>query len=241
MKMTEKLLEETRMLNYSDRSIQRLIEKKNWKQLDEFDRIRQIYGFVRDGILFGYNADDSIPASKVLADGYGQCNTKATLLMTLLRACGIPCRVHGFAVDKRFQNGAATGFVYRLAPAQVFHSWAEVYFEGQWYALEGAIIDSEYLGSIQRQNRNCGGPFWGYAIAVKDLNAPPIGFDRNSTYIQSESITQDFGVYDSPDEMLKVHHQEYSGWKAFGFRHLGRHLMNRNVKRIRKGYIKPLA
>ena len=38
---------------------------------------------------------------KVLADGYGQCNTKGTLFMALLRACNIPCRVHGFTIDKK--------------------------------------------------------------------------------------------------------------------------------------------
>ena len=62
-----------------------------------------------------------------------------------------------------------------------------------------------------------------------------IDFDRNSTYIQSEGITQDFGIYDCPDDLLKEHHQEMSAAKAFLYRHPGRHLMNRNVKKIRKG------
>ena len=36
------------------------------------------YLFVRDRIIFGYNPDrDSIPASQVLRDGIGHCNTKA--------------------------------------------------------------------------------------------------------------------------------------------------------------------
>ena len=41
--------------------------------------IRDSYNYVRDDVLFGYNIDDGISASKVLADGYGQCNTKGTL------------------------------------------------------------------------------------------------------------------------------------------------------------------
>ena len=49
----------------------------------------------------------------------------------------------------------------------------------------------------------------------------------------SEGINQDFGVYDSPDDLLKVHHQEMSAIKAFLYKHFGRHLMNRNVKKIR--------
>ena len=112
----DRYLTETPMLDFSDASIQDLITQRGWQSLDEFERIRSIYNFVRDEILFGYNVDDNIPASKVLADGYGQCNTKGTLFMALLRGCGIPCRVHGFIIDKRLQKGAMTGLVYRLAP-----------------------------------------------------------------------------------------------------------------------------
>ena len=52
--------------------------------------------------------------------------------------------------------------------------------------------------------------------------------------IQSEGINQDFGAYDCPDELLKEHHQEISAFKAFVYRHIGRHLMNRNVRKIRE-------
>ena len=95
--------------------------------------------------------------------------------MALLRACNIPCRVHGFTIDKSLQKGAMTGFVYRNAPKSIFHSWVEINFENQ-----------------------------------------------------------DFGVYDCPDELLKEHHQEISAFKAFAYRHIGRHLMNRNVRKIRE-------
>ena len=229
----DRYLKETRMLNYSDERIQRLIKDRKWKNADEFKCLKAIYNFVRDEILFGYNVDDSILASQVLSDGYGQCNTKGTLFMALLRACGIPCRVHGFTVDKKLQKGAMTGFVYKSAPKNVFHSWVEVYFEEQWYELEAFILDKAYLTKLQEKNSDCIGAFCGYGVAVKDFKHPVIDFDRNNTYIQSKGINQDFGVYDSPDELLKEHHQEISGVKAFLYRNLGRHLMNRNVRRIR--------
>ena len=112
----DRYIQETNMLDYSDIRIQKLIQNRGWLELSDFDRIKAIYNYVRDEILFGYNIDDSIPASKVLADGYGQCNTKGTLFMALLRACNIPCRVHGFTIDKKLQKGAMTGLVYRSAP-----------------------------------------------------------------------------------------------------------------------------
>lgn len=183
--------------------------------------------------MFGYNIDDTVCASKVLADGYGQCNTKGTLFMALLRACNIPCRVHGFTIDKELQKGAMTGIVYKNAPRNVLHSWVEVYFEDTWYELEAFILDMQYLRKLQIKNSDCTGAFCGYGVAVKNFKNPVIDFDRNNTYIQSEGINQDFGVYDSPDDLLKEHHQEMSELRAFLYRNLGRHLMNRNVNKIR--------
>ena len=229
----EKYLRETKMLDYSSKNIQRLIQERNWNDIEVFERLKSIYNFVRDEILFGYNIDDNISASKVLADGYGQCNTKGTLFMALLRACNIPCRVHGFTIDKKLQKGAMTGIVYKNAPQNVFHSWVEVNFEDKWYELEAFILDMEYLRKLQRKNSHCTGAFCGYGVAVKDFKNPIIDFDRNNTYIQSEGINQDFGVYDSPDDLLKEHHQEMSVIKVLLYRNLGRHLMNRNVNKIR--------
>ena len=226
-------LQETGMLNYSAPAIQALIAARGWKNLGEFERIQAIYNFVRDEILFGYNTDDSIPASRVLADGFGQCNTKGTLFMALLRGCGIPCRVHGFTIDKRLQKGAMTGLVYRLAPRDVFHSWVEVYLDSTWYELEAFILDKPHLEKLQARFAGCTGAFCGYGAAVKDLQHPVIDFARNNTYIQSEGINGDFGVYDSPDQLLREHHQALSPAKAFIYRHLGRHLMNANVRRLR--------
>lgn len=221
------------MLDYSNENIQQLIQYRKWKQLDTFDCLREIYNYIRDEILFGYNVDDSIKASKVLSDGFGQCNTKGTLFMALLRACNIPCRVHGFTIDKKLQKGAMTGFGYKNAPQNIFHSWVEVYFQDKWYELEAFILDKLYLEKLQKINSNCTGAFCGYGVAVKDFRNPVIDFNRNNTYIQSEGINQDFGVYDCPDHLLKEHHQQMPPIKAFAYRHLGRHLMNRNVNKIR--------
>lgn len=230
----DKYLKETKMLNYSNANIQQLIRERRWKNINEFERLKSIYDFVRDEILFGYNIDDNVPASKVLADGYGQCNTKGTLFMALLRSCKIPCRIHGFTINKRLQKGAMTGLVYWSAPPNIFHSWVEIYFENQWIELEGFILDKSYLKKLQNQFPNCKGAFCGYGVAVKDFRNPTIDFNHNSTYIQSEGITQDFGVYDCPDDLLKEHHQQMSRLKGFAYRHIGRHFMNCNVRRVRQ-------
>ncbi len=234
MMQMDRYLMETRMLDFSDCRIQSLVNKKRWGELDEFHRIKTVYNYVRDEILFGYNIDDRIAASKVLSDGYGQCNTKGTLFMALLRAVKIPCRVHGFTIDKELQKGAMTGLIYENAPRNVLHSWVEVYYDNNWYELEGFILDKAYLEKLQKINKDCEGAFCGYGVAVKDFKNPVIDWNGNNTYIQSEGINQDFGVYDSPDELFGEHRQEMSGMMAFLYRNAGRHWMNKNVRDIRK-------
>lgn len=229
----EILLHETKMLDYNSPSVQRLIKQRQWLELNEFNKIKEIYNFVKDEIRFGYNVDDSVSASQVLKDGYGQCNTKGTLFMALLRGVGIPCRVHGFTIDKKLQKGAMTGFVYLNAPKNILHSWVEVFYQGSWYELEAFILDVEYLTKLQKIYSECNGAFCGYGVAVSDFKHPVIDWNANNTYIQSKGINQDFGIYNSPDELLREHHQEMSAFKNFLFRYLGRHLMNQNVKRIR--------
>lgn len=226
-------LQETALLNYSCSGIQDLMQRKGWKQLDDFHKIKEIYDFVRDEVLFGYNKCDNMTAEEVLKDGYGQCNTKAILFMALLRAAHIPCRIHGFTINKALQKGAMTGIVYKKAPKNVLHSWVEVFYDAQWYALEGLILDQQYLSNLQQKFKACSGAFCGYGMAVDDFKAPVIDWDVNNTYIQSKGINQDFGIFSSPDELFQAHRQEMSKAKEFLYKNLGRHLMNRNIKKIR--------
>lgn len=227
-------LKETRLLDYSHPSIQHLLAEHNWTALEPFERTKAIYLYTRDKVLFGYNAHDEISASLVLSDGYGQCNTKGILLMALLRGCGIPCRIHGFLIDKKLQKGAMPGIVYRHAPREILHSWVEVYLEGVWYDLEGVILDQAYLEKLQARYPNCTGIFCGYGVAVKDFRNPVIDFERNNTYIQREGIVRDLGIYDEPDDLLQAHGQNLGPCKGFLYRNFGRHWMNRNIHKIRK-------
>lgn len=231
----ENYLKETPMLDFSSPAMAALVEERGWRALSEYEKIRTIYGFVRDEILFGYNVSDGIPASRVLRDGYGQCNTKGTLFTALLRGVGVPCRVHGFTIDKKLQKGAMTGIVYKNAPQNIFHSWVEVFYDGTWRKLEGFILDKRYLTALQNKFSSCDGPFCGYGVAVKDFRNPPVEWRGGDTYIQSEGINNDFGVYDSPDELLREHGQEMSKFKELLYRCVGRRRMNRNVKSVREG------
>lgn len=231
--MDNRYLGATHILDFEHASIQALIERRAWRGLDVHQAIAAVYTFVKDEIQFGYNSDDAIQASRVLADGYGQCNTKSSLFMAILRALGIGCRFHGFTIDNRLQKGAIPSYLFFLAPQRILHSWVEVYYQGRWLELEGFIIDQGFLQQIQAGFSQCQN-FSGYGIATSCLQKPDNEFNGDSTYIQSEGIVDDFGVFDDPDSFYKQYGSNLSGVKKSVYALFLRHLINWHLKRIRR-------
>lgn len=221
------------MLDFNHPQIQSLIEQRQWRDLSQYDAIGEIYNYVRDEISFGYNADDRIPARQVLSDGYGQCNTKGTLLIALLRAVGISTRFHGFTIYNELQRGAIPNYLFFFAPKRIIHSWVEVYYKERWINLEGYIIDKPYLKQIQSRFAEDNESFSGFGIATKCLASPDVDWTGEDTYIQSDGIADDFGTYEQPDDFYSKHGSNLTGIKKVLFRYALRHLMNRNVNNIR--------
>jgi hypothetical protein len=227
------LLDATPLLDFHHPDIEALVARRGWRALPMHERIGAVYDFVRNEIPFGYNEGDELPASRVLADGLGQCNTKGVLLLALLRAVGVPCRFHGFTIDKALQKGAVTGLAYWLAPRSIVHSWVEVDLAGRWLNLEGFILDAAYLGRLQQRFAGARA-FCGYGAATPDLMNPGVDWCGRDTYIQKDGINHDFGVFDSPDAFFARHGSNLSGFKRWLFQRVVRHRMNRHVRRIRE-------
>lgn len=228
----------TRLLDFDAPSISKLIEDRGWKHCPRYERIGPVYDFVRNEIAFGYNRADNIPASAVLADGYGQCNTKGTLLMALLRGVGIRCWLHGFTIHKALQRGVVPELVYPIAPAEILHSWVEVENEGDWIDLEGFILDAPYLTALQNAF-SATDSLCGYGVGTDRLSAPPVSWTGGSTYIQRTSIKRDFGAFDNPDAFCRVHGQKLGVLRDMLYRHFIRYWMNERVRRIRNGQHRP--
>ncbi|AUM75527.1 transglutaminase-like domain-containing protein [Paracoccus jeotgali] len=236
MPAVDPLLTATRLLDFEAAPIADLVAGRGWQDFGEHDRIGAAYDFVRNEIAFGYNRADDIPASEVLSDGYGQCNTKGTLLMALLRGLGIRCRLHGFTIHKALQRGVVPEWVYPLAPAEILHSWVEVETENGWINLEGFILDTPFLKSLQRafieMESLCG-----YGASTDCLSGPPVEWTGDDTYIQKTGIARDLATYAIPDEFYRGHRQDFGALRDWLYRHVIRHWMNRRVRAIRRGKV----
>jgi len=230
--MTTNYIASSELLNYHHPTIQALIDHKGWRTLTSEQALQAVYYFIRDEIQFGYNRDDIIPASDVLNDGYGQCNTKNTLLMALLRALNIPCKLHGFTIYNALQRGVIPDYLMLFAPKRILHSWVEVKIKGEWLNHEGFIIDKALLTQVQQaypKRKN----FNGYGIAVSNLQCPNNENTTESTYIQSDGIADDFGRFDTPDDFYNLNGSNLKGVKKWLYRIALRQLINRNVQTLR--------
>ncbi len=230
----EKYLKDTAMLNYRAQEIMDLIDAHKWNELNEFEKIGAIYDYVQNSIVLGYNKFDDLTATQVLNDGYGQCNTKATLLMALLRAVDIPCRLHGTKVTKVFQRSLMPKIMAKLAPPLIVHTWAEVYYSGEWLSLEGVITDQAYISGLKRSFPDSKGRFFDYAVAVEDFGNLQIDWNGKNTTVQQQAVAEDLGVFDTPDEFYSEYKQAYRGLKKFMYENIGRKIMTKRVAKIRR-------
>jgi len=131
--MVDPTLAPTRLVDSDHPAVSRFATE-NARGADAAARAVSLYYAVRDGFRYDpYRIDLStqgMKASSVLAQGYGWCVTKATLLAAACRAAGIPARL-GFA-DVR--NHLATERMRQLMQTDVFHwhGYTEIAIDGAW-------------------------------------------------------------------------------------------------------------
>ncbi len=222
------------LLDYSHPSIEKLIQSKGWNPIaDDPKVIKEIYLFVRDEIAYGYTKSFSIPASQVLAYGLGNGITKSTLFMALLRAVGIPCRIHAMVISKVIFRGLLSGVCYRIADRHPYRAWVEIQYKDTWYAIDGFIIDSLYMANLQQKFINQKGSFYGYGIAVLDFRNRDNKWNNNHIFVQNKAIEKDLGNFHTPDAFFSGVPKAENYGRALRYRAIICPHLNKSIQRIR--------
>jgi hypothetical protein len=170
------------------------------------EKIARLFHHVRDDIAFGFPPEgDFVPASTTLARGYGQCNTKATLLLALCKAAGIPARIHFSLIDKAIQRGFFTGLAYRLLPNELSHSWIEVEIDGTWRRIDTFINDLPLYEAARRELARVD---WdtGYSLSLRGGETRPDLDLDGAAFQQMGAVTDDHGIWDDPSDYYASPH-----------------------------------
>jgi len=226
-------LESTPLLDFDSASIIALFEERKWREQPLSARIEAIYTMVRDEVAYGYTQHFEIPASEVLALGMGNCLTKTTLLMALLRHAGVPCRLEAAMVGRVLHRGLLKGVILHLSPSTLFHSWVRIYYHKKWIVLGGHIVDQPYVKKLQARYPDYMGSFYGYGIATLNFRNPPIVWDGEETAIQAKAIREELGIYSSPDSFFSAHPEAERRTRTLAYRLVLRPCLNRSIRRLR--------
>ncbi|MEA3500041.1 MAG: transglutaminase-like domain-containing protein [Candidatus Marinimicrobia bacterium] len=233
-----RFLQKTKLLNYEHKFIVDLNSQKKWSKLTKYEKIKQIYNFVQNEILFGYPESDNVRASDVLEKKMGNGITKSILLMALLRSNEISCRFKGLKIKKNIHNGAVTGIAYLLFPQKMIHGWTEVFYQDKWIILEGVTVDKNYLNKVLSMFPDKDNEFNEYGIALIDQNKIKNTWSGQNTFVQRGGIIEYLDIYNSPDDFFEYYKQTLTGIKRILYKTLFMKRINKKVMKIRNGYFK---
>lgn len=70
-------------------------------------------------------------------------------------------------------------------------------------------------------------------MGTEELARPPVAWCGRDTLIQRTRVNRDFGTFDDPDAFDAAHGEDLPPLRAWLYARFVRHVLNRNVARIR--------
>ena len=222
-----------RLSDHNHPLIQAKAEELTADNTTHTDSLENIFYFVRDGIPFGFPPKwDAVKASETIQYGMGYCNTKATLLLALCRASGIPARIHTGLIGIEIMRGIFPSIAFPFLPSAGGHSWSEIQIDDEWKPIDSYINDKPfYDGALPRLGES--GKTAGFSISHAkgssscEFNFGEKGFVHMGAVVEDHGTWDDYSEYMSSDDYFRMNRVQLASypWVA--------RMSNRNIRRIR--------
>jgi transglutaminase-like putative cysteine protease len=188
----------TEMCDHGHPLVQECVHKIVADGQSEREKAIRIFSYVRDTIRFSMAFSRS-KASQILKLGYGECITKTNVQVALLRAIGIPARMHWVLAQTKVLHGLVADFILRSMPAEASHFWTECYLAGHWVSCETLLDKPLYDGMLEQ------------GLLTRD-QIPTIDWDgKDDLVLLKPWITSDRGSVASADEAHRAYQNNGEG------------------------------
>ena len=201
-------------------------------------KVLAIHRFIKAmpfGCVAGFN---HVSAGDVLRSRQGDCHTKGTLFVALMRCAGLPARLRFVTMPSLFLHG-----IISLPNLNVVHAIGEVYLNERWIQTDTYVVD-DMLESKAAQLLAEQGLVAGYGIhlqGARDWDAFHDAYGQSAASDPSSLPVQDWGVAHDPEQFyaaatdpsLKI------GWTTRLQWMLAAGLVNRRAQWIRVQTAKP--
>ena len=175
---------------------------------------------------------DAVPAADVLKRGRGDCHTKGTLFVALLRCAGIPARLRFVSLNGAFLHG-----IIDIGQSTIIHALGEVYLNERWVQTDTYVTDSllEVQAShlLQHERRSAG-----YGIHVSGQRFWDGLQHAHAQYAASDAAslpTHDWGVAHDPEGFYSNQANPHLrlGWLARAKWIVAAQVVNRRTQTLR--------
>ena len=191
-----------------------------------------IHNFVKS-LPFGcVAAFDHVSAGAVLKSGRGDCHTKGTLFVALLRSSGVSARLRFVTMSTAFLHG-----VIDTNPSTITHAVGEVYLQGRWVQTDAyvtdSLLDAQAAALLRIQGRSAG-----YGIHANGRRSWDGFQDSHAQYAASDLASlpvHDWGVAHDPEDFYSnmTDPSLRLGWLTRAKWILAAPLVNRRVQQVR--------
>jgi len=222
----------TRLLDLDDPKLR--IRAMRVTQLAASDTQKAIFlhDFVKS-LPFGcVAAFNHVPAAGVLRAGHGDCHTKGTLFVALLRSVGIPARLRFVLLSSSFLKG-----IIEIPQGQITHAVAEVYLKGRWVQTDTYVPDEPFetqaLALLKKRNETIG--LGVHIDALRDWDGCQSAHSQYCDEDPASLPMRDLGVAHDPEHFYSDESNEefQLGWLTRVKWVLAAAVVNRRVDQIR--------
>ena len=232
MELPSHWLGSTRLLDLEDPKLR--IQAMSLTQLSDtvIQKVVAIHEFIK-AMPFGCVAGfDHVPAAAVLRTGYGDCHTKGTLFVAMLRCVGLPARLRFVTLSGEFLFGIITP-----PKNTVIHAIGEVYLDERWVQTDAYVTDVGLESSAEKlllgQGRRLG-----YGIHLDGARQWDAFNDAHGQSAPSDEASlpvRDWGVAHDPEQFYSSadHPSLRRGWLTRAKWMLAAGLVNRRTQQIR--------
>ena len=197
-------LKETFYCNYSHPMIQKKAVDFKRFQSDESTLIKNIFLFVRDGIVFGGDRW-RVKASETLNKGYGACYNKNLLFIALLRSFGIQAKLMANPMRKDFMK-PAMGIAYLTVSNPFMHCFTEICLNNRWISVDPTLDERTYQAFFAPLQKSWGIDWDGHSDMVLYENSivGPSKYYLNIDEELQKNLNSHFLFRHEPDFILST-------------------------------------
>ncbi len=228
----------TPLLQFDHPKIRLLAKRLTQLKGGQREKALACFAHVRS-LPFGCIADSTgTSALAVLRHGKGDCHSKSTLLVALLRALGIPARMRFVTLKADFLYG-----IIDTGGQPLEHAYVEVLLDGAWQAVDSHVVDVR-LAVAAKSRLAMEGRSLGYGMHVFGATTWD-GYNNSFGQFHANDPASlplhDWGVFDDPYQFYSSvpDVRERLSWSTRIKWLVGARMVNRKVNELRTNPGKP--